>query len=49
MEVQINLTLKEVQKVLCKQCKAKVRALVEDQVKSQIANRVVKQALGEES
>jgi hypothetical protein len=48
MDVQINLTLKEIQKVLCKHCKAKVRALVKDQVKSQMADRLVNQALGEE-
>jgi hypothetical protein len=48
MDVQISLNLKEVQKVLCEHCKAKVRVLVEDQVKSQIAGRVAKQALGED-
>ena len=45
LDVRIELTLKDVQKVLCKKCKQELRKLVREQVKDRMADRVVSKIL----
>lgn len=49
MSMQINLTLKDIKKILCKKCRNELRRLVKEQVQNKLTERMVNQALGEDT
>jgi uncharacterized protein with PIN domain len=45
LDVKVELTLRDVQKILCPKCKGKLRTLVSEQIKNRMADKLVKQVL----